>query len=277
MILSFHPIIEADKNIICAGREPNEVDLAAILQAQAVILPQGCSESLYRMTRDNCDHYFPNMDVRYDYPGKCRQIDLFRKFDIAHPPTTVFRSTADLGPLDGIRLPAVIKLDWGGQGDTVFKAQNIDTLHSIIHHIKKFEKSGQTGFVVQKWITSANKSLRVVVIGNQTFSYWRIQPKETQFGDSLSRGARIDHDAEAHLQSAAKQVARRFCKKSGLQLAGFDFLFDIKSLKNNHIEPLMLEINYFFGRTGLGGSQRYYELLIEATDQWLTSIGLQRS
>lgn len=277
MILSFHPIIEADRNIICAGREPNDADLAAIQQAQAIILPQGCTEPLYRMIRDNCDHFFPNMDVRYDYPGKCRQIDLFREFDIAHPLTTVFNCTAELGPLNSIELPAVIKLNWGGQGDTVFKAQDIETLQAIIHRIKKFEESGQTGFIVQKWIASANKSLRVVVVGHQMFSYWRIQPQETQFGDSLSKGARIDHDTDAHLQSAAKQVVSRFCEKSGLQLAGLDFIFDIKMLEKGRIEPLMLEINYFFGRTGLGGSQRYYELFTQATDQWLASIGLQRS
>ena len=46
MIVSFHPLFEADKNIICAGREPGADDLAAIKAAEAVILPQGCRQSL---------------------------------------------------------------------------------------------------------------------------------------------------------------------------------------------------------------------------------------
>jgi ribosomal protein S6--L-glutamate ligase len=39
MILSFHPLISADKNILCAGRNPNNHDLEAIKHADAVILP----------------------------------------------------------------------------------------------------------------------------------------------------------------------------------------------------------------------------------------------
>ena len=38
MIVSFHPLFEADKNIISAGREPDADDLAAIKAADAVIL-----------------------------------------------------------------------------------------------------------------------------------------------------------------------------------------------------------------------------------------------
>ena len=59
MILSFHPIIEADENLICAGRLPEESDLEAIRRAEAVILSQGSSEALYRMARANCPHVFP--------------------------------------------------------------------------------------------------------------------------------------------------------------------------------------------------------------------------
>ena len=70
MILSFHPIIVADENRLCAGRQPDSQDLDAIGNADAVILPQGCSEALYRMARAHCPHIFPNMDIRFDYPGK---------------------------------------------------------------------------------------------------------------------------------------------------------------------------------------------------------------
>jgi ribosomal protein S6--L-glutamate ligase len=37
---------------------------------------------------------------------------------------------------------------------------------------------------------------------------------------------------------------------------------------------MFLEINYFFGRTGLGGSKRFYRLLEAAIDSWLAGLGL---
>jgi len=57
MILSFHPCFKGDKNIIVAGRTPAEEDIAAIKAAEAVILPQGCRESLYDATRRNCSRF----------------------------------------------------------------------------------------------------------------------------------------------------------------------------------------------------------------------------
>ena len=65
MIVSFHPLFEADKNILCAGREPDADDLKAIKAAKAVILPQGCRQSLYEMARDNCQHVFPDYAARF--------------------------------------------------------------------------------------------------------------------------------------------------------------------------------------------------------------------
>src|SRR5210317_154413 len=94
MIVSFHPLFEADKNIICAGREPNGEDLAAIRAADAVILSQGCYRALYKMARENCPHVFPNYVARFKYPGKINQIRLFRKVRVAHPASEIFSTVA---------------------------------------------------------------------------------------------------------------------------------------------------------------------------------------
>jgi ribosomal protein S6--L-glutamate ligase len=40
-------------------------------------------------------------------------------------------------------------------------------------------------------------------------------------------------------------------------------------------QPLFLEINYFFGRAGLGGSERFYDMLQTEIDNWLAGLGLQ--
>ena len=278
MILSFHPIIEADQNIICAGRDPGPEDLAAIQNAEAVILPQGCRESLYCMARTNCPHIFPNLDVSFDYPGKKGQIRLFREMGVAHPSTDLY------GSLDqyhrskpNISLPAVIKLDWGGQGDTIFKAADATELDQALDRVSACEQTGQTGFLVQQFIPNRHRSLRVTIIGRRQVAYWRIMPASSGFGASVAAGARIDHKADPPLISAAQEVVRSFCEKTQLQLAGFDFLFDIRKLALGHIEPLMLEINYFFGRTGLGGSEAYYQMLTQEVNAWLGGLGLQRA
>ncbi|MBU4419623.1 MAG: hypothetical protein KKH84_01295, partial [Proteobacteria bacterium] len=60
-------------------------------------------------------------------------------------------------------------------------------------------------------------------------------------------------------------------KKTGINLAGFDFLF---SSEVNIKEPLFLEINYFFGRKGLGGSEKYYKILESEIQKWIESLNL---
>ena len=270
MIVSFHPIITADRNLLCAGRLPNEQDLAAIRSADAVILPQGCYEALYRMARNNCRLVFPNLDVRFDYPGKAGQIRLFREHGIAHPPTRLFESLAGYRAKPPVLdFPVVLKLDWGGQGETVFYAAGPSELEALMQKVAACERTGQCGFMVQRFIPSANRSLRVVVIGTRLISYWRIQDEAHGFGASVAAGARIDHHGDPERQAAARDVVRSFCGQTGLQLAGFDFIFEQYRQDEAPGGPLMLEINYFFGRTGLGGSDAYYRIVEQEVDKWL--------
>ena len=277
MIVSFHPVIEGDQNILCAGRAPDTTDLAAIQSAGAVLLPQGCPEALYRMARTHCAHVFPNLDTRFDYPGKRGQIRLFQELGVAHPPTASYADVAAFQQSrPALNWPAVIKYDWGGQGETVFKITNDQELAQILNRATAFEASGQKGFLIQQFIPTKNRSLRVARIGTRVISYWRIQSVTAQFGTSVTYGARIDHDANPALKAAGEAVVQTFCVRTGLQLAGFDFIFDNRSLAQERVEPLLLEINYFFGRTGLGGSEAYYRLLIEEVDRWLSRLGLSR-
>ena len=103
-------------------------DLVAMRAAKAVVLPQGCRETLYRMARQNCPHVFPDYDARFQYPGKTGQGPTFSGPGCAHPRTWVFDDTmhfqrcGDL--IDEAGVPIVFKLDWGGEGDTVFLIQS---------------------------------------------------------------------------------------------------------------------------------------------------------
>jgi ribosomal protein S6--L-glutamate ligase len=277
MILSFHPIIEADRNIICAGRQPNASDLQAIQGADAVLLPQGCSEALYRMARRHCARIFPNLDVRFDYPGKNGQIDLFGQLGIAHPRTRTYACLDAFGrDAASVEYPAVVKLDWGGQGETVFKVDDSRDLDAALQQVAAYESSGQKGFLIQQYIPCGQRALRVVIIGTRLLSYWRQQQAAEHFGTSVAGGAIIDHHADPELQAAARDVVLNFCRRTSLQLAGFDFIFREQGRHAGTVEPLVLEINYFFGRTGLGGSDGYYRLFAAEVDKWLAAAGLNR-
>jgi ribosomal protein S6--L-glutamate ligase len=278
MIVSFHPIIVAEKNIICAGREPDARDLAAIRAAEAVILPQGCTEPLYRMARANCGHVFPNLDVRFDFPSKSGQLQLLRRLNIAHPQTTHYETVTEFHKAaQRVVYPVVVKFDWGGQGNTVFNVADPQKMDDVIARAAACENTGQCGVLIQEFIPASHGALRVAVIGTRKIAYWRVPQTDRIFDTSVDGGARIDTEHRPELQSAAVNVVDQLCQHSGLQLAGIDFIFDQNDLAKGQIRPLMLEINYFFGRTGLGGSQGYYQILESEIDRWLATNGLSRS
>ena len=280
MILSFHPCFVADRNLNCAGRKPEADDLDAIKRATAVILPQGCSKRLYQLARKNCKFVFPNYDVRFAYPDKIGQINFFSKKKIAFPLTeTFFNLRSFYDRYDDSRrtpfgYPFVFKFAWGGEGDTVYLIHSALEFEQILKRADDYERTGQNGFLLQEYIHSENRSLRVVVVGESLISYWRIQKDQNNFYASLKKGASIDTVADLDLQDSAKKAVKEFCEKTGINLAGFDLLFASGPRKGKEKKPLFLEINYFFGRKGLGGSQKYYTLLTREIKRWLDDLGL---
>ncbi len=280
MIVSFHPCFEADKNIICAGRKPDSGDLAAIKSAHAVILPQGCYKSLYYMARDNCAHVFPNYDAKFKYPDKIGQIKLFQKKKVLHPKTVTFHNTelfanyyagssAGLSDRLSLDFPFVFKFDWGGEGENVYLIKSVEDLQEVLQKAAIYEKTGQAGFLIQEYIPSQNRTLRVVVINRKIITYWRVLKNREGFCSNLSQGAVIDFDADPDLQEMAAVSVKNFCKQAKINLAGIDILF---SSDVQIKEPLFLEINYFFGRQGLGGSEKYYKILMAEIRGWIESL-----
>lgn len=260
--------------MICAGRPPDHSDLDAIRHADAVILPQGCSRALAEMAQEYCHHVFPNFNVRFAYPGKLGQIRLFEKWSILHPATEIYSSVGRFRSTGTpIPFPLVIKLNWGGEGDTIYPVEDRKSLGAALDHVAVHERSGRRGFIVQQWIPCRNRSLRVVLIGRQVESYWRVQSRKDQFGTAVSTGGRIDHDASPLQQEAGQAAAGRLAGRAGLQLAGLDYIFDAR--QPDEAEPLLLEINHYFGRKGIGGSDRYYRILVREIDAWLERLGLK--
>jgi ribosomal protein S6--L-glutamate ligase len=273
MILSFHPCYVADENRICAERPPGEADLDRIRAAAAVVLPQGCKPELYTLAREHAAHVFPNYEARFDYPGKTGQIRLFQELQVPHPTTRLYRTPgAVLAPGEAAHIateigyPLVFKLDFGGEGDTVAR---IEDPHHLHNHVKTVTTQYQGPCLVQAYIPAGQRSLRVVVIGRRLISYWRINTSEDRFGTSAGKGARIDHEADPHLQHLAREATRDFCHHSKINLAGFDLLFTSSATR-----PLFLEINHYFGRRGLGGSDAFYAVLTAEIDHWLARLPL---
>ncbi|NNF99159.1 MAG: hypothetical protein HKM93_07260 [Desulfobacteraceae bacterium] len=276
MILSYHPCFEADRNILCAGRKPDSQDRMAIESAAAVILPQGCNPLLYRLARNHCPHVFPNYDMRFQYPGKTGQIRLFRETGIAHPETKTYSSvnefrdaSAKKDNAGALTYPFVVKFDWGGEGDAVFLVDRAEAFNQALRTAEQHEQSGQFGFIVQEYIPHQNCTLRVVVIGRKRIFYWRKQTGSCGFGTSVRHGATIDHRVSPPVMLAAESAIVDFCRQTSINLAGFDILFSEKKLSVGSIQPLILEINYYFGRRGLGGSEHYYEQLTAEIENWI--------
>jgi len=283
MILSFHPLFVADRNINCAGRDPGATELRAIQAADAVILPQGCRESLYVMARSICPHVFPNYDARFDYPDKFGQARLFQEIGVPHPRTEVYDRNKlsdavyeDLIKNPPFSFPFVFKFDWGGEGDNVFLVDAITTLEKLLNKAISYEKTGQYGFMLQEFIPTQGRSLRVVVIHRRMICYWRIQRSQAYFHTNLTKGAKIDRRMDPELQKAAITAVQKFSGITHINLAGFDFLFSEKESSQGNPTPLFLEINYFFGRKGLGGSDAYYRILFKEIHHWIDSLPLRR-
>ncbi len=276
MVVSFHPMLRGDVNFLCAGRPPMKEEIAAMRAARAVLLPQGCSAPLYHAAREACAHLFPNYDARFVYPGKIGQIALFRACRLPHPETFVFRSVREFASGGDIfkpkrRHPIVFKCDWGGEGETVFLVSSRKELDARIAWSERLEGSGQRGFLIQEFVPCGARSLRVVVIGDRRIAYWRRQENAAEFRASLAAGARIDPRSEPALRRRGVELVSRLCRLTGINLAGIDLIFDERE---NPPAPLLLEINYRFGRTGIGGSAGFYRLLREAARRWLQEIGI---
>ncbi len=269
MLLSFNPAIDGDRFIWNLAPWNQEL-LAAIREAQAVVLPQTVTREFYRLCKENCARVFPNYNLRCSYEGKVGDTLLFWTFGVAHPRTMVFSRLESLINEHPEMMakpvlpdfPFVIKGACGGEGRYVWLIKCQEDLEKTISRLKTCELEGVFGFVIQEYLPGLDRDLRVVVIGDKIVSYWRTCDG---FFHNIAKGGKIDFESDLHLQKKGREAVRKLCGETGINLAGFDLIFAEPSQ-----EPIFLEINYTFGRVGLGGSEAFYSLLDQEVKNWFT-------
>ena len=269
MILSFHPCFVADAQIVLADRKLSAEDRRLIEAAGAIILPQACSLPLYKACVSSKAHVFPDYELRFKYQGKVGQSRLFEKLKIPHPATKRWPSVKKfrdyLRSENGLphKAPFFLKADKSHEGDGVFFVGEEKSLDAAL---MRLEKMGPDGFISQKAIPCEGNALRVVVLHKRVITYWKRVDLSQGMIATVSHGSKVDRKWEPGLQAKGRARAEWICEKTGINLAAFDFVFN-----SDHPDPqpFILEINYYFGRRGLGGSLRYYRLLLKAVQEWL--------
>ncbi|KPK00280.1 MAG: glutathione synthase [Desulfobacterales bacterium SG8_35] len=271
-VLSLHPVIAGDAFYWDRGVWDKDL-FNTIQDAAAVILPQTVAKELYCLCTKMCQNVFPNYDLRFQWEGKIGDTLAFWTYGVRHPHTLVFPKVETLlGDHPDVdhrvpELPAypfVLKGARGGEGRQVWLIENEAELGVKLQTLLQFELQGGSGFVIQEYMAALERDLRVVVIGDQVFSYWRTAQG---FLHNVARGGAIDAESDQDLQETGREKVRQFCRRSGINLAAFDLVFPA-----GEVDPVFLEINYTFGRTGLGGSEKFYTLLRAAVDSWLQTV-----
>ena len=102
MILSLHPCFVADHQIIQGSRDLSSDELSLINNARVIILPQSCSEELYRLCSESGALLFPSYETRFEYQGKTGQSILFKKAGLPHPETMQWDSV--LGEVESVNI-----------------------------------------------------------------------------------------------------------------------------------------------------------------------------
>jgi ribosomal protein S6--L-glutamate ligase len=277
MILSFHPCFVADAQIVLADRKLSAEDRRLIQAADAIILPQTCSLALNKACANSNAHVFPDYELRFKYPGKVGQSRLFEKLKIPHPATKRWPSVKKfrdyLRAENGLphNVPFFLKADKSHEGEGILFVSDRRTLETALAHL---EKIGPDRFISQERIPCRGNVLRAVVLNKRIITYWKRADPSCGVISTVSHGSRVDKKWKPELREKGKDQAQWVCEKTGINLAAFDFVFN-----PDHPDPppFILEINYYFGRRGLGGSLTYYRLLLKAIQEWLKEKGLDPS
>ena len=262
--VSFDPRMPMEENLptFSSMEDPRVVGL--VKDAAGVFLPTYVTPSRYDSIVRHSRSWFPRFQAKFRYCGKIRQVRLFRKLGVPHPPSLLFRNPEHLRSFFPKRgspwgYPFVLKGDTGGGGSRVFPVRHPQELEVRLAGLPPDEP-----VLIQQWVDHGGKDLRVVVYGDAAVSYFRIGGGT--FYNNLCRGGREDHASCPELQEMGRFAALDLCARAEIDLAGLDLMFPPRS------RPVFVEINFHFGRKGLGGTPGHRRHLSEAVRRWRERI-----
>jgi ribosomal protein S6--L-glutamate ligase len=261
--LSMNHLVPLEENLPNLAPLDDPAVVRLIRFARGVVMPRGITEKRYRKITAMAQNWFPNSNGRYSYYGKTKQALLFRRLRVRHPRTVVYSNPQSLIDAERRALPLnypfVLKGDTGGGGSRVFPVSSRNDLLKGLNRLPVEEP-----LLIQQWIKHGGMDLRVVVIGARVVSYFRVGGGK--FYNNACRGGRIHPDIFPELQQSGVAAVTRFSDITGINIAGFDLMFPDDG------PPVFIEINYNFGRKGLGGAPGFRRLFQEAVGLWQRGI-----
>ena len=278
-IVSYHPALKADENLLLVSQRPlDQRDSRAMAGAGAILLPQAPRADLHAMALKSGKPVFPRSGPFHTNDGKLGNFMLFEKLGLAHPVTLCFdglpqalAAWKDGAPQRaGITPPLVAKGAGGGEGRNVFLVNSAEELARLEGRLDPTCMRGPSGLVLQEYVECAGRDARVVIMGDRMQAFWRVAAKG-EFRGNLSQGGRVDRDSRPDDLARALELARRLRDLAAVDLAAVDFLIPEGK------EPMFLEINFYFGRRALGGAEAFLEEFLLAVRQWLQGLGLDRN
>ncbi len=260
--------------LLFSQRPLNQGDRREVARAAAVLLPQVCRPDLYELVRGRGKPHFPRPRVHLAYDGKVGNHYLFKELGLPQPPTRAFEHLEqaarawEAGELAGLGDPPLVaKGAGGGMGQNVFLVAGPEELLGLDRRLDTFCARGPSGLVLQRFVDCGGRDARVVLVGHWQDAFWRVGPPG-QFRSNLSQGGRVERpDGDPDLERA-RSLARRLKDLAGFDLAAVDLLIPPGG------QPLLLEINFYFGRQALGGSRAFSRIYLEAVRHWLAGLGL---
>ncbi|MBU1275849.1 MAG: hypothetical protein KJ720_10775 [Proteobacteria bacterium] len=275
-IVSYHPGLEADINLVLVSQRPlDDHDREVAREAGAILLPQICRADLFALARESGAPFFPNPAVHLSLDGKVGNHRLFADLGLPHPPTVEFADLTSAAKaweegrddVAALGAPLVAKGAGGGMGDNVFLVNNPAELRGLAGRLETYCHRGPSGLVLQRYHAGA-VDMRVELLHDAADVYWR-RAADEEFRANLCQGGTLIKDGSPAQRQAAVELARRLQKAAGLDLAGVDVIITSQG------EPLLLEVNFFFGRRALGGHEVFLERYLNAVRRWLAGQGLE--
>ncbi len=258
--ISLYPRIPLEENLSIFDPLTDPGVRHLIKSATGLLLPPYVPPWRYNEIKTLARHWFPRLDARFEYAGKIAQIRLFQQMGVRYPETFVFADCnqlmshfAQYGSPWGY--PLVLKGDKGGGGSTVYPIHSPEEMPLQVARLPRHEPA-----LLQKMVDHGGKDLRVVLYGDRTVSYFRVGGG--QFYNNVCRGGRIEHDLRPAKSQIGRQAVLAFSRRAAIDIAGFDLMFSDEG------SPFFIEINFHFGRKGLGGFSGHQDHLLQAFRRW---------